>query len=136
MFSIYCTEHCSKSQGKCKYIKNITLLSIGNTCFKPLYRNGWSKDGLGRQYGSSLYERLAFRDPCILEFTGLPEESVYSETELEKRLIDNLQTFLLELGRGVAFVERQVRFTFEEGHYRVDLVFFNGLFVRIRKMWW
>ncbi len=89
------------------------------------YRNGWSKDELGRQYGSSLYERLAlsrekeevmrlalegqqvekpddiFKDPYVLEFTGLPEEAVYSETELEKRLIDNLQMFLLELGRGL-----------------------------------
>ena len=115
------------------------------------YRNGWSKDELGRQYGSSLYERLAlskekeevmrlalegqqvekpddiFKDPYVLEFTGLPEEAVYSETELEKRLIDNLQMFLLELGRGFTFVGRQVRFTFEEDHYRVDLVFFNRL---------
>lgn len=115
------------------------------------YRNGWSKDELGRQYGSSLYERLAlsrekeevmrlalegqqiekpddiFKDPYVLEFTGLPEEPVYSETDLEKRLIDNLQMFLLELGRGFTFVGRQVRFTFEEEHYRVDLVFFNRL---------
>lgn len=82
------------------------------------YRNGWSKDELGRQYGSSLYERLAlskekeevirlalegqqvekpddiFKDPYVLEFTGLPEEAVYSETELEKRLIDNLQMYV------------------------------------------
>ena len=57
----------------------------------------------------------------------MPEEAVYSETELEKRLIDNLQMFLLELGRGFTFVGRQVRFTFEEEHYRVDLVFFNRL---------
>ena len=63
----------------------------------------------------------------VLEFTGLPEESVYSENDLEKRLIDNLQMFLLELGRGFTFVGRQVRFTFEEEHYRVDLVFFNRL---------
>lgn len=68
-----------------------------------------------------------FKDPYVLEFTGLPEESVYSETDLEKRLIDNLQMFLLELGRGFTFVGRQVRFTFEEEHYRVDLVFFNRL---------
>ncbi len=68
-----------------------------------------------------------FKDPYVLEFTGLPEEVVYSETELEKRLIDNLQMFLLELGRGFTFVGRQVRFTFEEEHYRVDLVFFNRL---------
>ena len=69
-----------------------------------------------------------FKDPYVLEFIGLPEEVVYSETELEKRLIDNLQMFLLELGRGFTFVGRQVRFTFEEEHYRVDLVFFNRLF--------
>ena len=51
----------------------------------------------------------------------------YSETELENRIIDNLQKFLLELGRGFTFVGRQVRFTFEEEHFRVDLVFYNRL---------
>lgn len=115
------------------------------------YRNGWSKDELARQYGSSLYERLSlsrnkeevmhlategqmlekpediFKDPYILEFTGLPEMVTYSETELENRIIDNLQKFLLELGRGFTFVGRQVRFTFEEEHFRVDLVFYNRL---------
>ena len=59
-----------------------------------------------------------FKDPYILEFTGLPEMVTYSETELENRIIDNLQKFLLELGRG---------FTFEEEHFRVDLVFYNRL---------
>ncbi|WP_461817328.1 PDDEXK nuclease domain-containing protein, partial [Faecalimonas sp.] len=104
------------------------------------YRNNWSKGELSRQYGSSLYERLAlsrnkeevmrlaeegqmigkpediFKDPYILEFTGLPEMVAYSETELENKIIDNLQKFLLELGRGFTFVGRQVRFTFEEEH--------------------
>ena len=64
-----------------------------------------------------------FKDPYILEFTGLPEMVTYSETELENRIIDNLQKFLLELGRGFTFVGRQVRFTFEEEHFRVDLCF-------------
>ena len=106
------------------------------------YRNGWSKDELARQYGSSLYERLSlsrnkeevmrlategqmlekpediFKDPYMV---------TYSETELENRIIDNLQKFLLELGRGFTFVGRQVRFTFEEEHFRVDLVFYNRL---------
>ena len=107
------------------------------------YRNGWSKDELARQYGSSLYERLAlsrdkqgqmiekpediFKDPYILEFTGLPELVTYSESELENKIIDNLQKFLLELGRGFTFVGRQVRLTFEEEHFRVDLVFYNRL---------
>ena len=106
------------------------------------YRNGWNKNELSRQYGSSLYERLAlsrdkdevmrlalegqviespediFKDPYVLEFTGLPEMASYSESDLEERIIDHLQQFLLELGRGFTFVGRQVRFTFEEDHYR------------------
>lgn len=104
-----------------------------------------------RQFDSSLYERLALskdkkavarlaaegqvvespqdliKDPYILEFLGLPELPEYSETELESKIIDNLQKFLLELGTGFAFVGRQVRFTFDEEHFRVDLVFFNRL---------
>ena len=103
------------------------------------------------QFDSSLYERLALskdkkavarlaaegqvvespqdliKDPYILEFLGLPELPEYSETELESKIIDNLQKFLLELGTGFAFVGRQVRFTFDEEHFRVDLVFFNRL---------
>lgn len=51
----------------------------------------------------------------------------YSETELESKIIDDLQKFLLELGKGFTFVGRQVRFTFEEEHFRVDLVFYNRL---------
>ena len=115
------------------------------------YRNGWNKNELSRQYGSSLYERLAlsrdkdevmrlalegqviespediFKDPYVLEFTGLPEMASYSESDLEEKIIDHLQQFLLELGRGFTFVGRQVRFTFEEDHYRVDLVTYNRL---------
>ena len=55
------------------------------------------------------------------------EQSEYSETELESRLLDHLQEFLLELGKGFAFIGRQVRFTFDERHFRVDLVFYNRL---------
>ena len=68
-----------------------------------------------------------FKDPYVLEFTGLPELVTYSETELENKIIDNLQKFLLELGRGFTFVGRQVKFTFEEEQFRVDLVFYNRL---------
>ena len=57
----------------------------------------------------------------------MPELSKYSETDLETKIIDHLQEFLLKLGRGFTFVGRQVRFTFEDEHYRVDLVFFNRL---------
>ena len=114
-------------------------------------QNNWSVRELQRQFDSSLYERLALsrdkegikalsqkgqivekpedilKDPYVLEFVGLPELPQYSETELEQRLIDNLQTFLLELGKGFTFIGRQVRFTFDEQHFRVDLVFFNRL---------
>jgi len=113
--------------------------------------NGWSVREFQRQFDTSLYERLAlsrdkekirelaekgqiiespqdlFKDPYVLEFTGLPEKSSYTETELEQKLIDHLQQFLLELGKGFAFMGRQVRFTFEEESFFVDLVFYNRL---------
>jgi predicted nuclease of restriction endonuclease-like (RecB) superfamily len=111
----------------------------------------WSVRQLQRQVGSSLYERLAlsrdkgkvmalandgqtvesprdiFKTPYILEFTGLEERSEYSETELEQVLIDNLQKFLLELGKGFLFEARQKRFSFDEKSFYVDLVFYNRL---------
>jgi hypothetical protein len=68
-----------------------------------------------------------FKDTYVLEFTGLPEKAEYSETELEQKLIGHLQQFLLELGKGFAFIGRQVRFTFEEESFYVDLVFYNRL---------
>ncbi len=104
-----------------------------------------------RQYDSSLYERLALstdkdsikrlaaegqiienatdmiKDPYVLEFLGLEELPTYSENELETRIIDNLEKFLLELGKGYTFVGRQVRLTFDEEHFKVDLVFFNRI---------
>ena len=63
----------------------------------------------------------------LVEFLGLEEKSGYSENDLETHLIDNLQKFLLELGAGYTFVARQKRFTFNEDHFRVDLVFYNRL---------
>ena len=67
------------------------------------------------------------KDPYVLEFLGLEDKSEYSENELETKLIDNLQSFLLELGTGYTFVARQKRFTFNEEHFRVDLVFYNRM---------
>lgn len=69
----------------------------------------------------------AIKDPYVLEFMGLEELSTYSESELETRLINHLQTFLLELGTGFTFFGRQERFTFDEEHFKVDLVFYNRL---------
>lgn len=134
----------------------VSLMRISNIDERHFYeieaaRNGWGIKELGRQYDSALYERLALsrdkegmgrlstegqiiekpedllKDPYVLEFTGLPELAKYSETDLETKIIDHLQEFLLELGRGFTFVGRQARFTFEDEHYRVDLVFFNRL---------
>lgn len=66
---------------------------------------------------------ILVKDPYILEFLGLEERPNYSESELETEIINKLEMFLLELGKGFTFVGRQVRFTFEERHFRVDLVF-------------
>jgi predicted nuclease of restriction endonuclease-like (RecB) superfamily len=61
------------------------------------------------------------KDPYVLEFLDLPEHQRYSESELEQALIDKLEHFLLELGKGFTFVGRQVRFTIDEKHFKVDL---------------
>jgi predicted nuclease of restriction endonuclease-like (RecB) superfamily len=65
------------------------------------------------------------KDPYVFEFLGIPEDRRYLENELEERLIQNLGTFLLELGKGFAFVGRQYRITLANTHYYVDLVFYN-----------
>ena len=134
----------------------LKLMRISNPEERRFYEieaieNKWSLRELERQFDSSLYERLALsrnkeevlqlskqgqiiekpqdllKDPYILEFTGLPELPCYSEKDLEQKLIDNLQSFLLELGKGFAFVGRQVRLSFSEEHFFVDLVFYNRL---------
>lgn len=134
----------------------LKLMRIENPDERKFYEieateNNWSLRELQRQFDSSLYERLVLsrdkeevkalahkgqiiekpedvvKDPYVLEFLGLKELPQYSESELEQRLIDHLQTFLLELGKGFAFVGRQVRFTFDEQHFRIDLVFYNRL---------
>jgi len=69
----------------------------------------------------------AIKDPYILEFIGLPELPTYSESDLEQRLIDKLEFFLLELGTGFTFVARQKRISFDEKHFRIDLVFYNRI---------
>ena len=111
----------------------------------------WSVRQLSRQVNSSLYERLALsrnkdevmrlaqegqtlekpsdiiKNPITLEFLGLKPDAVYSETKLENAIISKMQQFLLELGKGFLFEARQKRFTFDEQHFYVDLVFYNRL---------
>jgi len=103
------------------------------------------------QLASGLYERLALsrdkegvrqlanegqvvvkpedmlKEPYVLEFLGLDEKAGYSESDLETAIIDQLEHFLLELGKGFLFEARQKRFTFDEDHFFVDLVFYNRL---------
>ena len=67
------------------------------------------------------------KDPYILEFIGLPENHKYSESDLEQKLIDKLEHFLLELGTGFTFVARQERLTLDAQHFRVDLVIYNRI---------
>ena len=135
------------------YLRLMRIEDAGKRHFYEIEatRGSWSVRELQRQLDSSLYERLALsrdkdgvrrlavggqivevpadaiKDPYVLEFLGLKEETSYSESDLETRIIDHLQEFLLELGRGYAFVGRQQRFTYEEDHFKVDLVFYNRL---------
>jgi len=66
-----------------------------------------------------------FKDPVVIEFLGLPESPRLVETDLEQALINNLQSFLLELGKGFAFVARQERLTLDGDHFYIDLVFYH-----------
>ncbi|HAT4417218.1 TPA: DUF1016 domain-containing protein [Legionella pneumophila] len=112
-------------------------------------KNCWSGRELERQINSLLYDRLAkskdkeglinlakegqeinkpedaIKEPVVLEFLGLPESTKLVESELEEALINNLQQFLLELGKGFSFVGRQKRLTFDGDHFYADLVFYH-----------
>jgi len=131
-----------------------TLLRVDKRDARAFYeiegiKNNWSARELERQINSLLYERLAmskdktglmrlatkgqdvqkpadvFKDPVVMEFLGLPESPKLVETDLEQALINNLQTFLLELGKGFAFVARQERLTVDGDHFYIDLVFYH-----------
>lgn len=143
-------------QFKLSWSHYLILMRIENINERNFYEiesieNNWSLRELRRQIDSALYERLVLsidkekikllslkgqilekpedvvKDPYILEFLGLEEKSDYSENELETAIINNLEKFIMELGKGFLFQGRQVRFTFDEEHYFVDLVFYNRL---------
>jgi len=134
----------------------VELLSIKDSDERSFYEieatnEGWSLSELRRQKASCLYERLAlsrdkagikrlaregqlitkpedlFKEPLVLEFLGLAERAGYSESELESAILNHLEKFLLELGKGFLFEARQKRFTFDGDHYFLDLVFYNRL---------
>jgi len=134
----------------------VFLMNIGHREERRFYeieaqQNRWSLSELKRQFNTGLYERLALsrdksgvralartghviekpqdmlKDPYVLEFLGLDEKVSYREIDLESAIIDKLETFLLELGKGFLFEARQKRLTFDADHYFVDLVFYNRI---------
>jgi len=131
-----------------------TLLRVAKPEARAFYeiealKNNWSTRELERQINSLLYDRLAlskdkkglmrlatkgqeiqvasdvFKDPVVMEFLGLPESPKLVETKLEQALIDHLQAFLLELGKGFAFMARQKRLTLDGDHFYADLIFYH-----------
>ena len=134
----------------------LVLMRVDNPEARSFYeieaqKQQWSVRQLQRQIGSSLYERLALsrnkdeimrlaregqtiekpydiiKDPLVLDFMGLKPDESYTETAIESAIIDKLQQFLMEMGKGFLFEARQKRFTFEERHFFVDLVLYNRL---------
>ena len=133
-----------------------TLMRVTNPTARAFYeieaaRESWSSRELERQIASLLFERLArsrdkekvlalakrghllegpadvMKQPFVLEFLDLDERSEWQERDLEQAIIDKLEGFLLELGKGFCFVARQRRLTLEGDHFYVDLVFYNRL---------
>jgi len=147
------SEHPNFQLSWSHYIKLSRIIDDAERSFYEIeaIENQWSLRELQRQTDSALYQRLALsrnkeevkslseegqiinkpsdalKDPYILEFIGLPDKRTYSESELEKELIDKLEEFLLELGKGFTFVARQKRITLDEKHFKIDLVFYNRL---------
>ncbi len=134
----------------------LKLVKIENPDERDFYEiecavNNWSLKELQRQCDTALYERLALsrdkagikelaekgqiiekptdilKDPYILEFLNLPEQHQYSDSELETEIINKIEHFLLELGKGFTFVARQFRMTIDEKHFKADLIFYNRL---------
>jgi predicted nuclease of restriction endonuclease-like (RecB) superfamily len=130
------------------------LLKIEDAFKKTFYesraiKENWSVRELKRQIETLLFERMAkskdkagvlkriqggtltpdeiIKNPYVFEFLGIPEKSQYTENELETALIDNLQVFLLELGKGFCFEARQKRITVNNQHYYIDLVFYHRI---------
>ncbi len=132
------------------------ILKVENDLARSFYEQqcileNWSIRELKRQKQSMLFERFALgkdkneilklstkgqiikqpkdviKEPYILEFLDIPENYNYSEIELEQKIIDNLQMFLLELGKGFTFVKRQYRISFDSRHHYIDLVFYHRI---------
>lgn len=144
------------ASGKLTWSHYVEILGVSNDLARSFYEKqcileNWSVRELKRQKQSMLFERFALgknkeeilqisnkgqiiqkaediiKEPYILEFLGIPEPHHYSEADLEQKIIDNLQMFLLELGKGFTFVKRQFRISFDSRHHYIDLVFYHRI---------
>ncbi len=151
-----CNQRSQNPKFTLSWSHYLILMRIANPDARSFYeiectQQQWSKRQLSRQVGSCLYERLALsrdkdevmrlanegqtiekpsdiiKNPLTLEFLGLKPDVSYSESKLENAIISKMQQFLLEMGKGFLFEARQKRFTFDEQHFYVDLVFYNRL---------
>ncbi len=140
---------------KLSYTHFIELIRVEDPLQRLFYeveaiKNGWGVRELGRAIDTSLALRTTLstnkeaviakiknlkpennidiiRSPLILDFLGLQEKSEYTESELEQAILNHLQLFLMELGTGFCFEARQKRITFDNTHYRIDLVFYHRI---------
>lgn len=142
--------------GKLSWSHYAELLTVSDDLARSFYEKqavteNWGFREMKRQINSALFQRLALskdkegvlalaekgqeiieaedtiKDPYIFEFLELPKENIIKERTLEKKLIDNLQQFLLELGKGFSFVARQFKITIDNEHYFVDMVFYHRI---------
>ncbi|MEQ1734079.1 MAG: PDDEXK nuclease domain-containing protein [Bacteroidia bacterium] len=147
---------CQTLSGKLSWSHYAELTTISNELARSFYEKqtvieNWSYREMKRQIDSSLFERLALstdkkgvmqlahkgqiatqpvgliKDPYVFEFLNIPKNAIVKERGLEKKLIDNLQQFLLELGKGFSFVARQFKITVDNEHLFVDLVFYHRI---------
>jgi predicted nuclease of restriction endonuclease-like (RecB) superfamily len=141
---------------KLSWTHYLFLMSIDDLDERSFYEiesaaQNWTVRELRRQFNSSLYERLALsrdkakvkelsqkghviekpedaiKEPVVLEFLGLDEKTAYTETHLETAIINRIEHFLLEMGKGFLFEARQKRMTINDKHFHVDLVLYNRL---------
>jgi predicted nuclease of restriction endonuclease-like (RecB) superfamily len=155
-YMVYENRQTPSDEFKLSWSHYTKLMRVDNEKERSFYeieaaQNNWSVKELQRQMDSALYERLtlsldkekvktlskkglvierpqeAVKDPYVLDFLGLPEKSYYSENDFEQKIIDELENFLLELGRGFTFAARQKRITFDDKHFKIDLVFYNRI---------
>jgi predicted nuclease of restriction endonuclease-like (RecB) superfamily len=146
----------SQTSGKLTWSHYSELIGVSDDMARGFYeqqgtKENWSVRELKRQIDSALFQRLALskdkkgvlalatkghhiattadltKDPYVFEFLKIPESKRVTEAALEKKLIDNLQSFLLELGKGFSFVARQFRITLDNKHFRIDLVFYHRI---------